>query len=171
MKFISATIISISILFLTNCNHEKENVELLVKLGDKIEKDSLSLEYPGCSYFKCELEILNNSDTIFYFWSMNCSWYENWISTSDSVLLINKGCAKNFPELYELYPKKGFKYNCIVGFKDSYKSLGKMEYKFGFVHVMKCDLSSPAEFDRILYLKKKNLKDIIWSQPMLMMMN
>ncbi len=159
-------IVSIIMLFFQHCSlHREESIVIKVKLIEKITYSELDYtEYQNYSFYSCKIELFNNSDTSFYFWTMTCSWYGNWISSSESFRLFNEDCPKNFAKLYKINPKEKLVYNSVICVKD-YSDCLKSENKLGFVHIKKDDIYSYSGFDKVLFMKINENKDIIWSEP------
>ena len=158
----------LGIIFLFNqCDNmtkvKEPNIKIQVRIIDKVDIDKF--KDLGCLFYSAKIELLNNTDTLIKFWSMTCSWQDNWISTSDSLRLFNEGCTRNFPKLLQFKPREKKVYNSIICVKQPLNSIKEKNVKFGFVLINEHEISKDSEFDKVLSMKIKELKDIIWSEP------
>ncbi len=134
-----------------------------VRVIDKIDLDKFN--DLGCVFYSAEIELLNNTDSIIEFWSMTCSWQENWICSNDSVHLFNEGCVKNIPKLEKLYPREKINVKTTVCITNTTDSIYNENIKLGFVHIKKNEVSEDEQFYKVLFMKIKEHRDIIWSEP------
>jgi len=154
------------ILLFNQCDYmtkvKEPNVRIQVKVVDKLELDKF--KDLGCTFYSANIELLNNTDRLIKFWSMNCSWQDNWISTSDSLSLFNEGCTRNFPKIYQINPKNKVVYKSIICVKGSVSDMKERNIKLGFVLINELEISKDSEFEKVLSMKIKEQKDIIWSE-------
>ena len=111
------------------------------------------------SYFTL-LKVSSNADTMIHFWTMLCSWEENWLSNNDSVLLYHPACDVNIPIEIKLKPHQSVKFYGIL--RPRSDTLQNNKFKLGFVMLEKSDLdlnfSSRTERYELM-----NKKGIYWS--------
>jgi hypothetical protein len=134
-----------------------------VKVIDKI--DIARFKDSGSSFYSVDIELFNNSDTLLEFWSMTCSWQDNWISSNDSLYLFNKGCPSNYPITRKINPSDKIICKGIIWVTSTLSYIKKQRIKLGFVLIKKNEILDNFEFGKILSKKIKERKDIIWSEP------
>jgi hypothetical protein len=161
-------ILVIGVLFIMyGCNLTPKTREPLLKIRVGIPHRIQLVEYSdiGCQFYSAKVELINTSDSVVRFWTMNCSWVYNWIFDSDSLHLFVGTCTRNFPELYQLEPKGQKEYECIVCVNQYSKGLARGTFRLGFVLINKNELKDDADFMGILALKKRARRDVFWSEP------
>jgi hypothetical protein len=149
--------------YCTYSESRKSNIEIKVMKIDKMESESLS--DPEDNLYTIKIDLMNNSNTELSFWTMTCSWDQNWTSDSPSMQFANKGCDINFPHVIHLKSGNKCSFNGIISV--SKNNLNKnQEYKLGFLFVAEREYKIlKNNFTEILVLKFKKHKDIIWSKP------
>jgi len=142
---------------------KESNIKIQVKVIDKI--DINKFKDFGCYFYSVDIELCNNTDTLIQFWTMTCSWQDNWISTTDSLRLFNEGCTRNFPKIEQINPRGKMACKSIICVMSSLNYIKKKCIKLGFVLIKKNEISKDSEFAKVLSKKIKERKDIIWSEP------
>src|SRR5947208_1679546 len=112
-------ILSFSIL-LINCDIRKNESPVIVnvKLTNdfdfkkfKKEIDPSYIHEDGfLKFFPIEIEIQNNTDSVFQFWEMSCSWTESWTFSEKKIHLYPQECSANIPVIKNIQPKSSVKY-------------------------------------------------------------
>jgi len=109
-----------------------------------------------------KMSILNQTDSVYGFWIMTCSYEDNLKSNTSSIQLYGHGCDSNYPELIELQP---WEVHIIEGKIGVYQTAIKQEknIRLGLILIEKNDYSystGGATFE-----KRNQSKGIIWSKP------
>jgi hypothetical protein len=154
------------LLILGYCNPSasRRNIEIRIMKIDKIESESSSDSEDN--FYSINIDLINNSNTDFNFWSMTCAWEQNWTSDSPYLKFANEeNCELNYPHVIYLERNNKCSFNGII--RVSKKNLPKnQEYKLGFLFVAETEYRrSKDDFNEILIQKFKKHKDIIWSNP------
>ena len=143
------------ILLLNQCDCmtkvKEPNIRIQVKVANKLELDKF--KDLGCTFYLANIELLNNTDTLIKFWSMTCSWQDNWISTSDSLSLFNEGCPKNIPKTYQINPQSKVVFESIMCVKGPLSDIKERSIKLGFILINELEISKESDFDRVLSMK------------------
>jgi len=109
-----------------------------------------------------KMSILNQTDSVYGFWLMTCSFEDNLKSNTSSIQLYGHDCDSNYPVLIELQP---WKVHILEGKIGVYLSSIKQEknIRLGLILIAKDDYSystGGATFE-----KRDQTKGIIWSEP------
>jgi len=67
----------------------------VVSVGNKLNPAYIHA-YNG-RFYAVNIDLINNTDSIFSFWIMTCSWQWNWISKNNSLKWWYDECNRNFP--------------------------------------------------------------------------
>jgi hypothetical protein len=150
-------------LFASGCkmNHN-DGIRSHVSIIESI--DPASIKADQGLFFHAKIDLINETDSILNFWTMSCSWQENWIF-EDQKLRFFIYCPKNTPKLLHLKPGNRITYDGIIEIVDTVNCNLRKKYRLGFVLIMKGEVNKDADFDRVLYDKIDTKKDIIWSEP------
>lgn len=150
-------------LLIASCTHKvKDNtIRLQLKVLEKVDRESAP---PGICH-SIQVELVNNTDSLFSCWLMTCSWTDNFIFNSDSLQLYIPACDGNSPVVYEIRPGKQL--TLLGECMSTYKWKPNENIKLGLVLIREQELSYLNFFniDSLLNSKIKNKRDIIWSDP------
>ena len=134
--------LSILILLFGCSNNRKENLISHVTVLNKVDFAKLEMDTTFLrdqlihgTYIPIKLDLLNNTDSVFYYWTNSCSWQSNWIPDHKSITWVVE-CPKNIPVLIKLTPQETKSHYGVVEFSDSTILIGG-EFKIGFVLVRK----------------------------------
>ncbi len=116
------------------------------KLSSKILKNKTDL-------IEIETTLTNNTKDTLQFYSMSCSWEENYTVDSKKIIIETSMCDKNFPKLISLAPNKSR--TEIIHLINQQKS--KKIIKIGFVLIEK------DQYDLFINFSAQKKKKIIWS--------
>lgn len=157
------------ILIVSSCTtRPKEIITSHVTILDKVEFTKLDLDtFDLRQYLKhgkfnfVKIDLMNNTDSVLYYWTNSCSWQSNWIMDNKSIIWYVM-CPKNVPVLVKLPPHYTKSYFGIVEFNDSTIFDGR-KFKIGFVYIQKNEVRSDLDYSPILDEKIEKIKDIFWS--------
>lgn len=160
------------ILFVSSCTtRPKEIITSHVTILDKVdfaklEMDTIYLrQYLKHGRFNSvKIDLLNNTDSVIYYWTNSCSWQSNWILDNKSITWYVM-CPKNVPVIVKLPPHYTRSYFGLVEFTDSTIFDGG-QFKIGFVFVRKNEVRSDLDYNPILGNKIEKKKDIFWSNSL-----
>jgi hypothetical protein len=155
LTFISVYLFQIN----TQKPHEnKINIQVRINKNTRSVNDKEGI----FSIYKVTIDLINNSDHVFSFWQMTCSWEENWIMSSDSMGLEYHICDYNVPYNYQINPREKMTLSGYLDVDRRLKSVGY--YKLGFIFIKENECVNPyLDFFEILEKKKNEKLDIIWS--------
>ena len=103
------------IILLTQCSlHKTKELSIRVQVNEIDSVSKKNYSHNNCNFYSADIELSNYTDTTISFWTMTCSWSDNWISTSDSLYIFGEECPKNFPDVYIISPNKKIVYHTIV---------------------------------------------------------
>ena len=122
-----------------------------------------------------QIKLKNQTDSIFSFWIMNCSWTDLFIANPDSILIMGTDCDNNQPHKITLKKGQTIIFNSRIGIPTNYlsKSTHKFvdsygnsynSFKIGFL------LLTEDEYDRGDYWRetindKMKKNNFIWTDP------
>ena len=150
------------ILLFSNCNRfKKDNLEIQVNITEKLSSNKFK-QYNG-TFYSVRIDLINNTDSVIYFWTLSCSWEDNWLSSTKALYLLGRVCDSNSPILRQIEPGKKFTFNGTIRVKEKLDRTD--ELKLGFILISKNEMSDGDDLDKILTLKYNKQKDIIWSTP------
>ena len=141
---------------------KETNIKIHVKIVDQLESNCF--ETLEDSYYFAYIELSNNTDSVFQFWTMTCSWQDNWVFETGSIFLYYRDCTRNFPKLIQIKPGEKKVYRSIICTKASTISIKGKDLKLGLVTINKGEIAEDVDFHKVLKDKIKNKKDIIWSE-------
>lgn len=128
---------------------------------DKINPSELKETIDG-QFYSVKIDLINNTDTFLSFWTMNCSWQNNWIFESNDFMFY-VDCNKNYPIVEHIKPYQKITYVGIIEFIDSISSFNKVDLKLGFILIRENEVLSGSDFFDVVRFKNRARKDIIWS--------
>jgi len=146
----------------------KMNFTILNKIENKRENNS---EYV---YYAAEINLINNTDSIFEYWTNTCSWPENFVFSFDSTyvpydtldIYLGYSCPSNYPIIHQIKPKDKITIKTVIRYINSNNYLQDKKIKLGFIVIEKKELSELGDnYFGLFFKKSKNRKDIIWSEP------
>jgi hypothetical protein len=137
------------------------NTEIIDSTFMKLEYE-LKLEFVNGGFYPVKIDLLNNSDSRLYFWTMSCSWQSNWVAEDKSVTLFVE-CPKNVPILVYIEPRGSLTHYGIIHLLDTANLKKSKEHILGFVLVKKNEVRNEIDFIPILRNKIELKKDIYWS--------
>ena len=142
---------------------DRKKIDIQINIGNKItSKEFEKLE----GFFYCiSIDLINHTDSTLYFWSMSCSWEENWVFNNNVIKLYGHDCDNNSPCIKMLKPGKSFNFKGIVHTFEDLKYIENNGIRLGFVFINKNEIHNVSNFRKLLDYKYKERKDIIWSEP------
>lgn len=160
-------ILSILFIFSYCCTHKSKesNIKIQVSIIDKIRPSRYINGASNC-YF-VNIDIINNSDSTIKFWTMSCSWGENWVSNNNNLHVHTNPCDNNMPILNQIVSGQKMTYKGVLCVEDTLKVLYQSDFKLGLIIVKESEYGSSllSCFSTVLDKKIKERKDIIWSEP------
>ena len=145
-----------------NCSTNKQNkITAHVSIINKV--NPVDLQEDQGIFYSVKIELINNTDSVFRFWTETCSWQRNWIFVNSSFNFY-VDCKSNFPQMSQIEPNERIIYNGIIAIDDTTHLSGIKELKLGFVLVKKNEVKHAYEYIPLLMDKIKTRKDIIWSE-------
>jgi hypothetical protein len=154
------------VIILCGCN-VKSQAPLSVKITvmSKVDSADLGFEILHGNYYPVRLDLINNTDSTYYFWTNSCSWQSNWVFESKTFSFA-VACPKNIPELIKLTSKQVITYHGFIQCSDTTRLTGIEEDRLGFVLIKENEVEKDASFIPVLWKKIEKKKDIIWSDPL-----
>lgn len=140
----------------------ESGMNVQVKIIGKLNTDEFNAQEGA--FYSVNINLLNNSDTVIRFWTMTCSWQDNWISNSNNMCLYNNGCDSNVPTLREIKPGKKITYTGIIHFYKADKSINVFDFKLGYILIKDKEVIKLSDFRKIISDKINIGKGIIWSE-------
>lgn len=164
IKYMNRIVAILTIHFLLNgCTFERsENIVACVSIIEKLTATSLKVD-KGI-FYSIKTELTNNTDTVFSYWTMSCSWESNWVF-EDKGMNFFVECNANVPVLKQILPGDSIISQGIVEVVDTTYLKGNSDIKIGFVLVRKYEAFALSDFHKISRNKIRERKDIIWSKP------
>jgi hypothetical protein len=141
---------------------KETSIKIQVRIVDKLESNCF--EAIEDSYYFAYIELSNNTDSVFQYWTMTCAWQDNWMFETKSMFLYYGACTRNFPKIMQIKPGEKKVYKSIICIKHSSISVKGKDLKLGFVLINKGEVAEDNDFYKVLIYKIKNKKDIIWSE-------
>ncbi len=156
--------IAVIILF-SQCNRRRTANHCFVVNVDIIGETTISSNmHKDHRFYKANIDLINNCDTIIHFWIMTCSWEDNFIFNNDSFLYFyNAGCDGNFPKLVQIEPNNKISYTGIIDIADTSTNLNYKTYKLGFLLIKEKEYDYNDDYHLLINEKIKNKDAIIWS--------
>ncbi len=167
--FLSILIIS-SVLACNNLSKTGKNSSLIIKKDSSLilqviqragAFNNFNNKNDSNDYFFIELNLVNNTDSIFEFITYSCSSYTNVLIDSKQVDLVYPYCSANKPKVINLMPKQIF-FLPIILLRNRNIELPYDMIKFGFI------LPRPIigrDLDDQFRESRQNLENVIWSDP------
>ncbi len=153
-------------LLLSNCGTHGsggENIRIEVSVIGKSDSDRFnSLEG---NFYSVRIDLINNTDSIIRFWTMSCSWEDNWISNAKTIYLFNPGCDSNYPYIVKVESGKTITFMGTVRVCGSIEEAGDSNYKLGFILIREKEVVVDLDFRKVLRSKGEKGLDLIWSEP------
>ena len=123
----------LSVLFLLSCysTHKSEESNIKIQISNivKLSTDKYK-DYEG-TYYSIKIVITNNTDSVFRFWTMSCSWQDNWIGYSNKIYLLCNGCDNNYPIIKEIGRAQNITYDCEIVVLDTSRVMHGRDYRLG----------------------------------------
>ena len=133
-------------------------VEVLNKVEVKGNNNKNDVFYSVC------INLVNNSDSIFSYWTSTCGWQDNFTFNVDSTgIVYDRGCDSNYPILKSIGPRGKWPHYVTIHF--NLNSVKEKEIKIGFILVKEKEVTVESEYYELLNDKMNTEKDIIWSEP------
>ena len=156
---------SILIVIFQCCSVDQKKSDITIQVNAIHKFDVSKIEPQTGTFFSANICLLNNTDSTIYFWTMNCSWQQNWIFSTDILHFYYQDCTRNFPVINELNKGDKFIINGVIRILCPLDQIKGKSFKLGFILVKKQEVKSVFDFQRVLVNKFKIKKDIIWSEP------
>ena len=150
-------------LLLSGCTTNTVNgIKSQVSIIDRVDPHSLKVNQGR--FYAVRIELINGTDTTLNFWTMSCSWQDNWV-IEDKALSFFVNCPKNTPKMIQLKSNTKITYDGIIELLDTINFSTSKNLRLGFVLIKKNEVHRDDEFKNILFQKIDAKKDIIWSEP------
>ena len=142
---------------------KESTLKVKVKVTNKLKSDYYR-NVKGV-FYSINIDLINNTDSIIYFWILSSEWDLNWIfNTHKMYVSMKEGRGeKNVPVLKQIEPGHKITYNGTLIIENTSVIKNHKNVKLGFVLIKKGETSGNGDFDRVLHDKIKRKKDIIWS--------
>jgi len=152
------------LILLSNCTGDRQkNVIVQVSGIEKIDHNNYNTSNESLYFIK--INIINNTDSAFRFWTESCSWQSNWVFNNNSIEFF-VDCPSNFPIIKTIEPNQRLTYKGIIKLNDTTNIItNKNLLKLGFVLVKENEITNDADYIPILRKKISYKKNIIWSKP------
>lgn len=150
-------------LLLSGCTASKvDGIKSQITITERVDPHSLKVD--SGRFYAVKIDLINDTDTTLNFWTMSCSWQDNWVIEDKSLLFLGD-CPKNTPEMVQLAPRKKIRYDGIIELTDTASFNSNKELRLGFVLIKKNEVHRDGEFRTVLYKKIDAKEDIYWSEP------
>jgi hypothetical protein len=149
----------------TSCTPKStpNKLEIYVNIGEQI--GHLKHNIQEVTKYSVKISLKNNTDKIFLYWSMSCSWSDNWLTNNDSLVLMCPDCDSNVPFLHKIKPGEIITINGSLLVLPTLNSTDKEYLRLGFIWVKDKEVTLLSDFFKIVDLKRKGNIDIFWSEP------
>ncbi len=111
---------------------------------------------------KINFQLINNSNDNILYWSMSCSWDENWLCDPNCFQLTNRACDGNVPEINLIRSGETKKLQSCVA--DPFQANTVNKFKLGFIYIKAKEVKSVFNFRDVLVAKTSAKQDVIWSK-------
>jgi len=127
-------------LVLTNCIHSAKRESLIskkkeIQISLKFLQNPINTNLQDYNDYPAKITLTNSTDSTIAFWTMSCSWTENWLFDTDSISFKCQGCDKNIPRFIELKSNQSIEYDCVLNPHSS----NIKQFKLGFVLLQEND--------------------------------
>ena len=133
--------------------HNPKSLEAKITVIERLKPETLGLDTGR--FYSLHIELTNFTDSIIAFWTMSCSWEENWISEDNSIKFLID-CHKNIPMLVRIKPNQTISYDGIVELISRINFITPNDYRLGFLLLKEEEVNSMIEFNDLLCYKIKN---------------
>lgn len=153
-------------LLLVNCSVNRSKESAIVINAGIIEKPDKDLfkDISG-TFYSLHIEIVNNTDSVFRFWTMSCSWQVNWVFSNENLHLFNYGCDSNYPMIIEILPGNAITYDGIIRIQGELGHDTIYNTRLGLICIKEKEVNSLEDFHKVLEEKFNTKQGIIWSSP------
>jgi hypothetical protein len=166
MRFLTLILILYAIIS-CDCFKYKDNLNVVVNASLLRTYDSIYFDFDSIRHkiFDVRLSIINKTNKPITFWTMTCSWQDNFIVNNDYIKFNFDVCNHNYPRMRHLYPNDSLIYKTSVRKIDM--TLGQIikTTKFGFIYIDSAQCNEKNDYDIIIRDRSKQDK-IIWSNPL-----
>lgn len=169
IQSLMSILLILSVLFIFSyCGTHKSkesNIKIQISIIGRLNPDKF--KELGGTFDSAYINIINNTDSVFSFWTMSCSWMYNWISDTNNINLFLEGCDANYPVFKKIESNQKLIYKAIIWVRDSSEVINGHSYKLGLIQIKEKEISRQRfyDFGTVLNKKIKERKDIIWSEP------
>ena len=116
--------------------------------------------------YPVKITIQNNSDSLFDFWLMSCSFEDSFIFSSDVIRFFNQDCDKNIPKLINLEVGEKYELYGNVEILDINKLKGKNNLRMGFILIKGSDYNMHSKpfhsLNDYIFNRRRN-NNYLWS--------
>jgi len=131
-------------------------LDVSIVITDKIN-DYITHENDTITIYFCDITLVNRTDTVFSFWTMNCSYWSQLIFRPDSLIDFNiVGCDGNYPKKVQLLPNEKYLFKEVLKVIDYQKLCQERNLKLGFI--------LDERFNNEKENRKTQKSDTIWSK-------
>jgi hypothetical protein len=159
----------IAVLFffiLISCNTScKKDKQISVRIMQVEKLDRKNFENLEGTFYSVKIAMINNTDTVFSFWSMTCSWELTWITNSRKFSLLGRNCDINFPILRKINPGKELVFNGIIISNDTILQKGQNIVKLGFILIKENEYNKTKGLFFVVMEKFEEKDHTLWSNP------
>ena len=158
----------LGLLFLVSCTTKTASSPKL-EVNAKLLRSYDSLYYIDSLKHKThdiQLSFVNKTNKPIGFWTMTCSWYENFIISNDFIEIVPWGCDYNFPKLFTVKPNSSLTYKLKVVVIGMTRHLNTSTTKFGLIFIDSADCNNIDDFISIIGDKSK--QKVIWSNELIL---
>lgn len=147
----------------TNHAFGQSNIKIQVSVIEKLSPDKFK-DHEG-TFYSVNIDMFNNTDSIIKFWTMYV-WQVNWISnTKELHLYMPNNIDQDYSLIQQIDSGQKITLKGEIYVLGTLKDIQKKNFKLGFIFIEKKEANSMNNFLRLLVKKRKEGKDIIWSEP------
>jgi len=165
MKKILTFLIVVSLI--TSCvksTEDKNPIKVSVKITGK-NTQTINRDGDTITTYPFKISIKNQTDSIFSFWKMSCSYWDSFEFNTEGIGFYSWGCTKNIYEHIELSPKEEYIIEGEFEIPDIETIKKQKDLRLSFVLVRKEEYSIFHKTENTLHdiisAKRKNNKDMI----------
>jgi len=163
-KILTFLIVVSSITSCVKSIEDKNPIKVSVKITEK-KTQTINRDGDTITTYPFKISIQNQTDSIFSFWKMSCSYWDSFEFNTEGIRFYSWGCTKNIYKLIELSPKEEYTIDGEFEISDIETIKKQENLRLSFVLVRKKEYSifpiTENSLHDIISAKRKRNKDMI----------
>ena len=165
MKKILTSLIVVSLIIAcVKSSEDKNPIKVSVVITGK-NTQTITRDGDTINTYPFKITILNQTDSIFSFWKMSCSYWDSFVFNTNGIRFYSGGCDKNIEDIIQLPAKEKFIIEGELQITDLEDILKQKDLRLSLVLVRKNEYSyfpkTEKSLHSIIFTKRKNNKDLI----------